>query len=353
LRWSLNEGDSEPGLRLVGALWLFWFTRGHSTEGRGWLAEALSLGGPPPARAKALKGAGWISLFQGDSGAAKLLLEEGLALYRELEDEEGIASTLNFLGYVALLGSREDVPIKDLLQEALALRPRLENRRTVANTLVFAGLGALLLRGDWDEGAALHEEALALYREMGDKWGITICLMNLGLAAAALVQNVRARALLRELMHVSRELDDKLANQYAFFGLACVADSEGHTARAAWLWGVSEAIREVAGIQTWAEGKATTPEDAVEYALSDKDATPTPAYTPEEPPVGKLPEDLTRRELEIVALVARGYTNRQIAEELTISEHTVETHVGKTLKKLGLRSRVQVAAWVAKQGPLA
>jgi DNA-binding NarL/FixJ family response regulator len=53
-----------------------------------------------------------------------------------------------------------------------------------------------------------------------------------------------------------------------------------------------------------------------------------------------------------VALIARGLPNRSIAEELYVSERIVETHVRRILKKLGLRSRTQIAAWGATQrGP--
>jgi DNA-binding CsgD family transcriptional regulator len=58
---------------------------------------------------------------------------------------------------------------------------------------------------------------------------------------------------------------------------------------------------------------------------------------------------LTRREVEIAGLVARGLTNRQIAATAHIGERTVETHVQHILDKLGLTSRTQVAAWVVAQ----
>jgi DNA-binding CsgD family transcriptional regulator len=53
---------------------------------------------------------------------------------------------------------------------------------------------------------------------------------------------------------------------------------------------------------------------------------------------------LTLREQEVAALAGEGLTNRQIAEELSISEHTAATHVRKILKKLELRSRAQLSA---------
>jgi DNA-binding NarL/FixJ family response regulator len=47
----------------------------------------------------------------------------------------------------------------------------------------------------------------------------------------------------------------------------------------------------------------------------------------------------------VALLVGRGLTNRQIAQELSISEHTVANHVRKILNKLGLRSRIQISSF--------
>jgi len=49
--------------------------------------------------------------------------------------------------------------------------------------------------------------------------------------------------------------------------------------------------------------------------------------------------------------VARGVTNRRIAREISISQHTVATHVGETMGKLALSSRSRLAAWVTEQQP--
>jgi DNA-binding CsgD family transcriptional regulator len=53
--------------------------------------------------------------------------------------------------------------------------------------------------------------------------------------------------------------------------------------------------------------------------------------------------DLTRRELEILALVIQGYTNREIAERCSVSDRTIDTHVYKILRKTGCRSRTELA----------
>lgn len=57
-------------------------------------------------------------------------------------------------------------------------------------------------------------------------------------------------------------------------------------------------------------------------------------------------QGLTPREWEVAVLVTRGCSNRQIAEELVLSERTVDTHVSHILYKLRLRARAQIAAWV-------
>jgi DNA-binding NarL/FixJ family response regulator len=58
---------------------------------------------------------------------------------------------------------------------------------------------------------------------------------------------------------------------------------------------------------------------------------------------------LTRRELDVAELIARGRTNREIAEALVITEGTVEVHVRHVLSKLDFRSRSQVVTWIALQ----
>ncbi|MGW2564329.1 response regulator [Streptomyces sp. NPDC001514] len=59
---------------------------------------------------------------------------------------------------------------------------------------------------------------------------------------------------------------------------------------------------------------------------------------------------LSQREREVLVLVADGYSNRDIADALTISERTARTHVSSILLKIGVTSRTQAALWAIRQG---
>ena len=85
-----------------------------------------------------------------------------------------------------------------------------------------------------------------------------------------------------------------------------------------------------------AEGQRMSQEEAVAYALANE---------PEDAWSGGPRRTLTRRELEVAALVAQGLTNRDIAARLYLSVRTVETHVDHILAKLGFSRRTQLAAW--------
>lgn len=63
------------------------------------------------------------------------------------------------------------------------------------------------------------------------------------------------------------------------------------------------------------------------------------------PPHGHRPAVLTRRQWEVAALVAQGYSNKEIAAKLVLSPGTVANHVEAILRRLRLHNRAQLAAW--------
>ena len=87
----------------------------------------------------------------------------------------------------------------------------------------------------------------------------------------------------------------------------------------------------------------------------EQSSAPSSAQAPSqvasrEAPYAALPVRLTEREREVAAHLARGLSNRQIAEALVITVATAERHVANVLNKLGFHSRAQIAAWAAEQG---
>lgn len=84
-------------------------------------------------------------------------------------------------------------------------------------------------------------------------------------------------------------------------------------------------------------------------ARGSETAAPT-AATPYAAPSGLPGTELTEREREILALIARGESNREIGETLFITEGTVKNHVSNILSKLALRDRTQAALWAREHG---
>jgi DNA-binding NarL/FixJ family response regulator len=96
-------------------------------------------------------------------------------------------------------------------------------------------------------------------------------------------------------------------------------------------------LGEDAFAEAWTRGKAMTPAQTSAYALADAD----PPETVPPPPSTDL---MTARELEILRLVAEGYTNAEIADHLVLAKSTVKWHVNHIFSKLDATSRTQAVA---------
>jgi predicted ATPase/DNA-binding CsgD family transcriptional regulator len=373
LSWSLGPEDAEGpagvrvqlGLRLASTLaqGRFWNSYGPG-EGRRWLQRALAGSGTSttPARAKALNQAGLMAMWQGDTQQSAALLEEGRTLFEELGDGLGVANSLVDLGQLALRGG-DRKRTRALREEGEALRPRLSDRQAMGFLLLFLG-GAAIDEGDHDRAVGLLEEGLELNRELGDTLGTALCLASLGIVALEQDDPERAAALYEEDLRLLRSLRDKAATAFGLRGMACVAALRGDAARAARLWGAGEALgeainlplspfdrahpdyegllngvrprlEEIAWEAALAEGRAMTPEVALEYALQPPAAPEEPSSPP------SFPSGLSAREVEVLGLVARGMTDPQVAEELYISPRTVNAHLRSVYHKIGSSTRAE------------
>jgi len=246
LRWFGVCGNKERLARLSGALAWFWYVRGHGSEGRGWLEQALIDGSDLSAaiQAKALLGAAWLASAQGDYVKSKSLLKASLALYTELGDIPGISASQQVLGMVAYWQG-EWARARSQFEESIALCREHGYRWGIAFGLNKLGY-MLSYQGD-ALGRALLEESLALSRELEDKAGIAEALLNLGWASNLQGDFARAIALFEETLVLCRELTDKSGISGALNGLGEAARSLGDYQRAAAFYEAGLALRRELG----------------------------------------------------------------------------------------------------------
>ena len=236
LEWSLETREAEAALRLAGALWRFWDVRGHISEGRKWLADALALAGPlrTAARAGALTAAGWLAMRRSDPAAARSHYSEALAIAQELGDKRGIAQALHGLGYVAA-SAGDPAAARDLVEQSLALFREVGDAWGIATSLY--RLGHLpFLQGDYAAARGLYEEALALQRGLGDTEGTAYSLSNLGTVAGAQGDYPAAQAFYEQSLAIWRELGNRWGMSVSLSNLAMTAYQEGDHERAAALY---------------------------------------------------------------------------------------------------------------------
>ena len=391
-RWLervLAEGEPVASPARVKALegmgWLSQF-RGDQRGAKAAYEEMLTLARELDDKgniATALNSLGTVAAQQGDNERAKALLQENLGVIDELERIGDPATPLkkyflcNLLGYLAINDEGDHVRGATLWEESLALAREVADDYLIGTSLTSLGHVALLQR-DFDRAKAHSQEALAFAHELGSA-GVEVIpsnLINLGLASLGLGEHERALGAFKEALAKVQDTGRTPQVLETLEGMASLAGAVGKASRAAHIWGAAEAAREATGINVftpdeWAlhephlaaaryqmgmarweealvEGRAMSLEEAVEYALSGEETDPPTNSEPENLSIDQPPFRLTPRERDVALLVARGLTNRQIASELSISERTSASHVSNILKKLGLKSRAQIAAWATE-----
>jgi len=239
--------DPVVALRLAAAMESFWRVRGHVSEARRWLSEALTRTESlhTSERIKALNAAGRFAQDQGDYLSAHSLSEQALVTSRKLDDKDGIARSLSNLGIVAL--RRGDHPAaRSLLEQSLATSRELGDHYGIASSL--GNLGIVAERqGDYGTARTRFEETLATMRALGDKKGIATSLGNLAALAQMHGDYAGARLLDEESLAIRRELGDKGGMALSLHNLGALAQLRRDYSLAALLIEESLSIRKALG----------------------------------------------------------------------------------------------------------
>lgn len=220
LRWSLEQAGSEKAragernmeiaLRLAGALRRFWTVHGHISEGRNVLEQALAANEKcePSIQAKALIAAANLAFIQSDNQRTEALCKQSLSLYRELDDQPGIALSLYLLGSVAW-AKGDMAAARGLIEESLLIARQVDDMERAAWSLFNLGLLSSSL-GEYPQAQARFEESLAIHREMGNKRGVAHTLSQLAqLLFVFQSDQTRIGSLLEESLMISLEVGFK------------------------------------------------------------------------------------------------------------------------------------------------
>ena len=292
LQWS-GAHEPDASMRLIIALSDFWYVDGLVEEGDGWLRRAL---GSYPTRdrlrAEALARGGLVSYWRDDVESASARWHECLEIYREVDDRNGVAQGLRWVGELTEWQG-------DLAAARRCFDGSLEIAREAGDETLVADilrqLGRLAMReGDHEKARGCLQESLAFYQKIGDHRFINVTLGYLGLNAIDSGDFAAARTHLEEGLAIARVLDFTIGLATPLMYFAALAAAQGHPSRALRLSGASEALAASAGavatrltrplVERWldksrtelgqrrsatyrAEGRAMSRERAVAYAL--------------------------------------------------------------------------------------
>jgi ATP/maltotriose-dependent transcriptional regulator MalT len=291
------------------------------------LEESLAIGrevSDTLAIARSLSLLSLMALSRGNYAAAQSFAEEGLTSWRELGNEAGIAIVLVYLGDACAYQDDYD-GAQAFYEESLFLFTRLRDENQMAHVFRRMALAALR-QGDSLKAATLSIKSLTLNQEVGSHAGIVACLAALAAVSATQGEMVQAARLL-----------GAVEASLLFNRVQLMALDRGHFDRT--VFAVRAQLGEPKFTQAWALGQAMTLEQAIGEATNI--ASPVKGRAVRNP---ALVESLNDRELEMLHLIADGLSNHEIADHLIIALSTVKWHINNLFGKLGVRSRTQAIA---------
>jgi DNA-binding CsgD family transcriptional regulator/Flp pilus assembly protein TadD len=294
---------------------------------------------------------GWLTLTHSGLGkmyldllalrAARWHYERAYSSAQETGAKHLIESTAAFLAEASLLGHMP-VRAEAVLQDLVAEESSVE---TLKQSALLTAYGELrLVRGDADQALRAADRVIAWAEQAGEAGVIPRLWKLRGESLAALGRTAEAEAALRAAREAAREQGSRPLLWQLHASLGALLHAQGRREDAEQAYAAARLVVE--------QMAATIPNDALREEFLGSALARIP--TARQPSARGLAKDryggLTAREREVVALIARGLSNREIAEALVISERTVEAHTGHIRDKLGHTSRTQVAAWAVEHG---
>jgi non-specific serine/threonine protein kinase len=195
-------------------------------------------------------------LFQGEHARARMLLEECTALSREVGDHSQLAMSL--LGRASLAMDQADyAAARALLEQSLSIYRTLGEPWGIGLTLNYLG-DVARCEGDYEQAATHYQESLTLFRTQGIQVEIAAILHNLGYAVLAMGDQRHARTCFAESLALHREQDNRPGVLESLAGFGALMVAQGQPRRAAILFGAIAALRAALNVPMW-------PAERVEY----------------------------------------------------------------------------------------
>jgi predicted ATPase/DNA-binding CsgD family transcriptional regulator/DNA-binding XRE family transcriptional regulator/Tfp pilus assembly protein PilF len=396
LYWADENGDVDLGLDMSAALWRWWLVSGRLAVGRTWLARFLSMAGErqderagrafcsaavlavengdyaeairQAERAMSIFGPLGLTLrmtlaatvlgsahrYLGEHEAARRGFELAMDLRAELGDRQGMSFAINNLALLELDDGNTG-RAGELFEQALAIKREFGEQRSIAIGL--ANLADVLIRtGQWEAADSVLREGAGM--AVGNPQLIGTIRCNQGALAAHRQNWAEAAEHFRAAIAASQAGGHPHDVVEALIGLGRVCHQAGQPEEASTQLRAAQALAaEIGNPQRLAEAQA---------ALAEVSGTPLPSMPLPSMPLSGMPlsgtplsgtgasrprpANLTRRQADVLALLAAGLSNKQIAAELFLSTATVERHLATVYRNLGLSGRVEAARFAIENG---
>jgi non-specific serine/threonine protein kinase len=373
---QIEIGERARSYQLLGNMAL---DQGDLADAKSMYERSLALSSErqnPTWIASAHNGLGLVAYYQANYAEARRHHEIALEIRRNSTDRVGLGNSLNNLG---MTWNAEGNYERAIAYAREGIQVRRENGDTGAvgySLFVLADLA--LNQGRIDEAHQLLTQSLEVFTQVGDQLGVAYSSSAQAVLFHDQHEDLRAARLLHGALQIRRGLGDRRGSIECLEHIAGVLTALGKTDRAATLFAVAESARKSSGLPgrpvevarvdrerqkaqnalsevsfatAWSTGELMALDSAIDQTLlllrtilesAPSETSGAPATHANG--LAARTATLTAREREVLRLLTQGKANQAIADELSISSRTVETHVAKILEKLGVKSRSAAVA---------